>query len=60
MNMQNNSPTLVADQRRWLMLRNRNCNKAESRDMRLCLIEMTKARIAGLAAVISAMQDSGE
>ena len=53
---QGNSPTFVNDQRRWLASRDSKCGLSTSSLIRTCLIQMTTARIAGLAAVAAIQQ----
>lgn len=48
---QSDSATFVNDQRRWLALRDSRCGSSVSPLIRTCLIQMTRERIAGLAAV---------
>jgi uncharacterized protein len=47
---QSNSATVVNDQRRWLASRDTRCGSSILSLIRTCLIQMTTARIAGLAA----------
>lgn len=53
---QSDSATLVNDQRRWLASRDSKCGFNPSSLIRTCLIQMTTARIAGLAAVAAIQQ----
>jgi outer membrane protein OmpA-like peptidoglycan-associated protein/uncharacterized protein len=48
---QNNSRALIDDQRQWLSSRNIKCGWGDPAIIRACLQPMTRARIAGLAAV---------
>jgi uncharacterized protein YecT (DUF1311 family) len=59
-NIFDHNPSVIADQRQWILMRNRNCNKSVLGEIKSCLTAMTKARIAGLTAVISAAQESRE
>jgi uncharacterized protein YecT (DUF1311 family) len=52
--IQNSSPALKGDQSRWLALRNSNCSGINFTETKSCVLEMTKARVGGLAAVIAA------
>jgi uncharacterized protein len=54
LSIQNNSPSFVADQRRWRALRDNNCSGTEFIETKSCVLEMTKARVGGLAAVVAA------
>jgi uncharacterized protein YecT (DUF1311 family) len=54
LSIQNNSPTIKADQARWRMQRTRNCSGLEFSEIKSCVLEMTKARVGGLAAVVMA------
>ena len=48
---QNNSGTLMNEQRQWLSLRDSRCGFGDPWTIRNCLIQMTRGRISGLAAV---------
>jgi outer membrane protein OmpA-like peptidoglycan-associated protein/uncharacterized protein YecT (DUF1311 family) len=48
---QNNSATLVDEQRRWLASRDSGCGTVDSARIRVCLTEFTTARIARLASL---------
>ena len=52
--IQSNSRTLFDDQRRWLALRDSRCRGTILDAIKSCVLEMTKARVAGLAAVVAA------
>jgi Lysozyme inhibitor LprI len=52
--IQNNNPTLVADQNRWRAQRNRNCSGTNLSETKSCVLAMTKARVGGLGAVVAA------
>ena len=47
---QNDSGTLINEQRRWLSMRDNKCGWAAPSTARSCVMEMTTARIAALAA----------
>lgn len=52
--IQNNSPRLKGEQGRWIAQRNRNCSGINFSETKSCVLEMTKARVGGLAAVVAA------
>jgi hypothetical protein len=54
LSIQNNSPTLIGDQSRWRAMRNSNCSGPNFNQIKSCVLEMTKARVGGLAAVVTA------
>jgi uncharacterized protein YecT (DUF1311 family) len=54
LSIQNNSPTLIGDQSRWRALRNSNCSRTNLSETKSCVLAMTKARVGGLAAVVTA------
>ena len=54
---QNSSKALVDDQHRWVAARNQCA--ANPQTMKDCILEMTKKRTAGLAAIAASMQAGG-
>src|SRR5262249_23206614 len=54
---QSNSASLVNDQRQWLTSRDATCGLGTSSLIRTCLVQMTMARIARLAAVAGLQHD---
>ena len=54
LDIQNNSPRFKGEQARWLALRNSNCSRTNLSGIKSCVLEMTKARVGGLAAVVAA------
>jgi uncharacterized protein len=54
LSIQNNSPTLIGDQSRWRAMRNSNCSRTNLSETKSCVLAMTKARVGGLAAVVTA------
>jgi uncharacterized protein len=51
-----NRDLVISDQRKWISLRNSRCSWVENETRRLCLIEMTRGRIADLVALVLSVE----
>ena len=55
--LQGKDKSLAEEQRRWLKQRDSKCGSAQEAEARSCVLEMTEARLTGIAATMAASRE---